>query len=90
MNNLCKKIKVTGRVQGVFFRAFTQKTAQDLQLNGWVQNQEDGSVLVFVCGEIDKLDLFINALRKGPPASRVMDLHIAPADYQALTDFTIK
>lgn len=90
MNNLCKKIKVTGRVQGVFFRAFTQKTAQDLQLNGFVQNQEDGSVLVFVCGEMEKLSLFIEALRKGPPAARVMDLHIDAADYQALTDFTIR
>lgn len=90
MNKLCKKIKVIGRVQGVFYRAFTLKTAQALQLSGWVRNVEDGSVEAFVCGDMEKLELFIKALRQGPPAARVDDLQINAADEQTFTDFTIK
>ncbi len=40
------RIKVTGRVQGVFFRASTKEKAEELGINGWVRNEPDGSVLI--------------------------------------------
>jgi acylphosphatase len=90
MNQLCKKIQVSGKVQGVCFRAFTQKMAQELQLTGWVQNENDGSVLVFACGDEEKLDLFIAQLRQGHPVAHVATVKVDAAEHQVFTDFTIK
>lgn len=90
MKPICKKIKVEGRVQGVFFRAFTQKTALKLQLSGWVRNENDGGVLLMACGEEEQIEALIAALRKGPPASQVDNLHIEDADPQAFIDFVIQ
>lgn len=90
MSQLCKKIQVSGKVQGVFFRAFTQKIAQDLQITGWVQNENDGSVLAFACGDATKLDLFIAQLRQGPPAAQVATVKVDAAEHHVFTDFTIK
>ncbi len=56
MSQLCKKIKVSGRVQGVFFRAFTQEVAQTLQIKGWVSNENDGSVVALACGSTEQLE----------------------------------
>lgn len=67
---------VQGRVQGVFFRAFTRKVAAGLGLNGWVRNLYDGRVEAVIEGERDLLDQAIRELRKGPPGSYVQDIDI--------------
>lgn len=63
--------KVSGRVQGVFFRAETQKKAQSLQLLGEVSNLSDGSVSVSAYGPKPALDAFVAWLHKGPLLARV-------------------
>ncbi len=76
-------ILVTGRVQGVFFRAFTKKTADDCAIKGWVKNLPDSRVEAFAIGAEDKINIFLDNLRAGPPASRVDDVEvtvIAPED----------
>jgi acylphosphatase len=90
MSQFCQKIRVAGRVQGVFFRAFTQKKAQDLQLTGWTRNESDGSVLVLACGEAESLDALVKALNQGPPAAQVTSIQIEPVDYQVFADFVIQ
>lgn len=65
------QIRVIGKVQGVYFRFFTQRKAEQLGLTGWVQNQADLSVLIEVQGEIDKLELFKIWCAKGSPLSKV-------------------
>jgi len=65
---------VTGRVQGVGFRAFTAATARRLGLTGWVRNLPDGSVEALAEGARRDLDEFVTALRSGPPAARVTDV----------------
>lgn len=67
-----RRFVVTGRVQGVGFRFFTQTLASREGLRGFVRNLGDGSVEVVARGDIVALDRLALALRKGPPAARVM------------------
>jgi acylphosphatase len=68
------EITVTGRVQGVGFRYFTEDVANSLGLSGWVRNNPDRTVECEAQGEEDVLKEFCTELRKGPPLSRVKDL----------------
>lgn len=63
--------RIRGRVQGVAFRYFTRLEAQRLGLRGWVRNCADGSVESVAIGSRDPVDLFEQALRKGPTGARV-------------------
>jgi acylphosphatase len=63
--------RIAGRVQGVFFRAWTQKKARQLGVTGWVRNTADGGVEVMARGEEDVLHQFQRLLEQGPPVSRV-------------------
>jgi acylphosphatase len=62
---------VSGRVHGVFFRAFVESLAEELNLTGYVRNLPDGTVEVRAEGERQQLDRLVGYLRKGPPVSRV-------------------
>ncbi|HKZ84268.1 MAG TPA: acylphosphatase [Anaerolineae bacterium] len=62
---------VHGRVQGVNFRYYTQRTAQALQLTGWVANRPDGTVEVVAEGARSALDQFLDFLRHGPSHAQV-------------------
>ena len=82
MNSLCQvKIRVAGKVQGVWFRAFTLEKATELGVTGWVQNETDGAVYLEANGEKSKLDLFIDKLKQGPERAVVDDVEVewAPA-----------
>ena len=71
---------ISGRVQGVWYRAWTQKTAESLGLSGWVRNCSDGTVEAVFCGPDDKLALIIEKCRKGPMLARVDDIRQSPAE----------
>ncbi|MFY0760625.1 acylphosphatase [Metabacillus dongyingensis] len=58
-------IIVTGRVHGVGFRFYTQTSAAENELTGWVKNREDGSVEIMAQGQSGHLEVFLNALKKG-------------------------
>lgn len=62
---------IKGLVQGVWYRAYTERTAKALGLKGWVRNLPDGSVEAVMEGERAAIDLAILECRKGPPSSRV-------------------
>jgi acylphosphatase len=64
-------IKVSGRVQGVFFRHTARIHAAELGITGWARNEEDGSVAITAEGEGNALEQFIAWCRKGPPLARV-------------------
>jgi acylphosphatase len=74
----CLKIRVFGNVQGVAYRAYTQKQAQQLSIEGSVQNAEDGTVIIFACGNSEHLDKFIDMLYKGTAQSKVQDVAAEP------------
>ncbi|MEW5910251.1 MAG: acylphosphatase [Thermodesulfobacteriota bacterium] len=62
---------ISGRVQGVFFRAETQRSASGLNLSGWVKNNHDGTVEAVFEGEESNVNQMLIWCRKGPPRSRV-------------------
>jgi acylphosphatase len=65
------RVVVTGRVQGVGFRAFVMRRAGELGLAGWVRNRLDGSVEAEAVGREAELHRFVEALRVGPGHARV-------------------
>ncbi len=62
---------ITGRVQGVSFRYFTQRTARELELAGWVKNLADGSVEALVSGPGNRVEALREKVTIGPPLARV-------------------
>src|SRR6267143_1859131 len=65
-----KRLRLTGRVQGVAFRASTVMTARALGLAGWVANRADGSVEAVAEGDEAGIAAFIRWCHQGPPAAR--------------------
>lgn len=68
---VCKIYKISGRVQGVFFRASTRREALNLGLTGYARNLSDGSVEVLACGPASAVEQLGIWLSVGPPAARV-------------------
>ncbi len=73
---------VIGRVQGVYFRATTQREAVARGLSGWVRNRWDGSVEVVAEGQRPALESFEVFLHQGPPSAQVTHVEIT---YSAAT-----
>jgi acylphosphatase len=69
---------ITGRVQGVWFRAWTRDEARELGLAGWVRNEPDGSVRALFIGPRAAVDLMLARCRDGPPLARVDAVETAP------------
>lgn len=72
----CVHCYVSGRVQGVFYRAKTQKKAKSLNLTGWVRNRLDGRVELVACGEDAAVDALVKWLWEGPRSARVDDIQV--------------
>ena len=86
---VCVRCRVEGRVQGVFFRASTQREAQQLGINGYARNLPDGSVEVLACGSETAVARLKEWLRVGPPAARVTAVVCQPATAEPPHSFTI-
>ena len=78
MGRVAVRITVTGRVQGVGFRWFTQRQAERLGLSGWVRNRRDGSVEAEVIGSSEQIDDLAARLRTGPSSSAVSEVSLQP------------
>ena len=85
MGNI-KRVRVTisGRVQGVGFRYFTRREGERLGLVGWVKNFPNGDVEAEAEGDEAQVDTFVEAIRRGPPASRILNYQIneIPANHR--------
>ena len=75
-DNLTVNMKITGKVQGVGFRYFVLRQAQELGINGWVSNKSNGDVEAFAQGEKADLEQFIAKVKEGPSFSRVEDVSL--------------
>jgi acylphosphatase len=71
---------VSGRVQGVSFRAFTYENATDLKVLGWVRNLTDGRVEIVAEGPPKAVDALLEKVKKGPPGSRVDNVKESEVD----------
>ena len=73
---------ISGRVQGVFFRAETRRAALLYGVSGWVRNVADGTVEAVIEGNKNDVLSLVNWCKKGPPISRVDDVKISWQDYE--------
>jgi acylphosphatase len=81
---------VSGRVQGVFFRAATREEATRLGLTGWVRNLPDGRVEVRACGAEDPLAALQQWLWQGPPLAHVQHVACSKVPDQVHEGFTLR
>jgi acylphosphatase len=82
---------VTGRVQGVYFRYFTQDTATKYGLTGWVRNLPDGRVEFAAEGPEGILKDFVKAVNQGPISAKVTNLELEWSKFEGeFKDFKIK
>lgn len=75
-------IWITGRVQGVFFRANTRRKAMNLNLKGWVKNLDDGKVEVVAEGKEPAIKKLVEFCKKGPFGAKVDDVTVKEEKYQ--------
>jgi len=75
-------IVVSGRVQGVFFRAEAQEKAKGLGVFGWVKNLAEGRVEAVFEGERAKVEQLVKWAESGPPGAVVNDLNVVWEEYQ--------
>lgn len=80
---------VSGKVQGVFFRASAKDVADEIGVTGWVKNAEDGNVEAMAQGTEQQLQKFIDWCKKGPPKAIVTDVKIAPAGDELFEKFSV-
>jgi acylphosphatase len=84
-------IKVFGQVQGVGFRWYTRRMAQDLGLTGWVCNEPDDSVKILAEGERDKLEKLVDWCRQGPESAQIDNVEAEwTKTKEEFKDFTVK
>ena len=72
---------ISGKVQGVWYRAWTMEQAQKRGLAGWVRNRNDGTVEALFAGPADKVDDMLQACHRGPPLARVAGVAVTPASF---------
>ncbi len=77
-----KRVFVSGRVQGVFFRYSTAEMAEKLGVKGWVRNRLDGRVEALLEGDKESVEKLISWMRKGPPGAVVKDVEVLDEDYK--------
>jgi acylphosphatase len=70
------RVVISGRVQGVYFRASARDVARAQRLSGWVRNRLDGDVEAVVEGEGEAVQAFIAWCHKGPPGAHVIDVQV--------------
>lgn len=83
-------IRVEGRVQGVFFRAETQRMARSLGVMGFVRNEPDGSVYIEAEADEETLARFVRWLHRGPEAARVESVTPESGAVQSFPDFEVR
>jgi len=84
-------VLVSGLVQGVFYRDFTQRQAEQLGLAGWVRNLRDGRVEAVAEGSREGIERWLDLLRQGPPSSRVRGVEaLWDEEQEELTEFEVR
>lgn len=83
------KIKITGRVQGIFFRNFVKEHADKLNIKGFVRNLENNEVEIFAEGEIDNVDKLYEICKKGPKHATIKTCTITEQPFQDFKEFKV-
>jgi acylphosphatase len=83
-------IRISGKVQGVYFRASTKATAEKFGIKGFVRNESDGSVYIVAEGEEESLKQFVAWCHHGPSHAEVSNVDLNEGPVQGHTSFDIK
>jgi acylphosphatase len=84
------QVRIEGRVQGVGFRAYVERNALALGLEGWVRNRRDGSVEAVFQGPDETVTEMLALCRRGPPASAVTKVETVGEGVGAFTGFEVR
>jgi acylphosphatase len=87
---IARRVRVTGDVQGVFFRVWTQDQARGLGVSGWIRNASDGSVKAHVEGDEAAVEQLIDRMRDGPPGASVEDVQAQETAVESLERFEVR
>lgn len=82
------RVRIEGRVQGVWYRGWTVQQAQRRGLSGWVRNRRDGSVEAVFSGAAEQVDDMLKACHGGPPAAEVTRIAAEPCPPPASSGFS--
>lgn len=85
-----RRVRVTGRVQGVFFRETVRRRAESERVAGWVRNLADGAVEAVFEGEADAVDRLIAFCEQGPRDAQVDWVDISVEEPEALDGFSVR
>ncbi len=86
----CMRCYISGKVQGVWFRASAKEQAEKLEIKGWARNLPDGRVEVFACGIKDQLNAFYDWLGEGPDMADVKHLTREDLSWEECSGFEVK
>jgi acylphosphatase len=90
MQKVRRRVKVHGRVQGVFFRDSTRQRANAHGVNGWARNMPDGSVEAVLEGDPEAVQRVVRFLRTGPPHADVERVEVNEEEPEGLSGFWIR
>lgn len=85
---IARRIRIEGKVQGVYFRDWSVDAAREIGVTGWVRNRRDGSVEVLAVGESEAVERLIARLHEGSPPSRVARVLVKEAPLERLDGFS--
>jgi acylphosphatase len=86
---ICVHVRVAGRVQGVFYRAYTKSQAHELGIMGWVRNVPGGGVEAVLEGERQKVGELLGLMKTGPTGAMVSGLEISELECKGYEEFKI-
>ena len=90
MPRVARSVRVTGRVQGVFFRAWSQGQARELGISGWIRNCPDGSVEAHLNGDEDAVARMVERMHHGPSDARVDSVTVEEAVPESTGRFELR
>ena len=85
-----RHVRVTGLVQGVFFRAWAQGEARELGISGWIRNAPDGSVEAHLTGDENDIARMVERMRRGPSNARVDEVTVEDSEPQSIGRFELR
>ena len=81
------RLRIEGRVQGIWYRGWTVDQARALNIDGWVRNKADGSVVAVLSGAQDNVDAMTKVCHDGPPMARVDSIFVVDETNPVATGF---
>jgi acylphosphatase len=87
---IARHVRVSGLVQGVFFRAWAAEEARALGVAGWVRNATDGSVEAHLEGEQWAVQQLVELLHQGPPSAQVAQVDVEDAESERTDRFEVR